>query len=71
MEGKMQAWLVEMFEIAGDAKPVIYWNATTPKGLIIVAEGTNYRRIGLFWVSAGGGSTKPFCDEEALASFFS
>jgi hypothetical protein len=46
---KMQAWLLEVARIGGTGKRTTpHWAATTPKGLILVADGTNYRRIGLF-----------------------
>jgi hypothetical protein len=70
MNGNKQGWLLEVTKSARDAKPTAaYWNAMTPKGLILVADGTNYRRIGLFSVDKGTGSFNPF-SENSLSSFF-
>jgi len=49
MNGRMQGWLLEVASGGGNAKSTTpHWNANMPKGLILVADRADYRRIGLF-----------------------
>ena len=65
MEGKRDGWVLRVSDpsVMSSSKPEDYnWTETAPKGLLIVAEGEYYRRIGLCSIEPREDNTSKFRD---------